>query len=52
MPFGLSDIVKDPNPSVEGGRIHRKSSREIRRAAERFHRKEAKKEARRRPMKG
>ena len=41
--FGLSEIVKEPNPSISVGLVHRKSAREIRRAAERAHRREAKK---------
>jgi len=49
--FGLSEIVKDPNPSINGGRVHRMSARELHRAAERFHRKEMKKEAKKAPKK-
>ena len=39
----LTKYVQERNPGVEGGRVNRPGSREMRRAAERFHRKEAKK---------
>ena len=43
VPSGLSKIINMPNPSINGGRLFpAKSAREIRRAAERFHRKEKK----------